>query len=79
MYGIITHDPSSHINLPLGLPRQCGKPMHQQFKKKKKKKKRLHILTLDAMQGCGVTSLVVCINGKSSDTRERIVTIRSDI
>ena len=50
IYGIITHDPSSHVNLPLGLPGQCDKSMHQQFikwhkKKEKKKKDTPHIDT----------------------------------
>ena len=48
-------------------------------KKKKKKKVTLHILTHDAMRGCGLTSMVVCINDKIRDTRERNVTIRSEI
>jgi hypothetical protein len=47
--------------------------------KKKKKKKTLHILTHDAMQGRGLTSLVVCINDKFCDIREINVTIRSEI
>jgi hypothetical protein len=51
------------------------------YKKKKKKKKKvtLHILTHDAMRGCGLTSLVVCVNAKIRDIRERNVTIRSEI
>jgi hypothetical protein len=44
-----------------------------------KKKKTLHMLTHGAMRGCGLTSLVVCINDKFCDIRERNVTIRSDI
>jgi hypothetical protein len=52
---------------------------HKKKKKKKKKKKTLHILTHGAMQGCGLTSLVVCINDKICDIRERKVTIRSEI
>ena len=48
-------------------------------KKKKKKKVTLHILTHDAMQGCGSTSLMVRTNDKFRDTRERNVIIRSDI
>ena len=47
--------------------------------KKKKKKKTLHILTQGEMQGSGLTSLVVCINDKYCDIRERIVTIKSEI
>ena len=35
--------------------------------------------TNGAMQSCGLTSLVVCINDKIHDKRERNVTIRSEI
>ena len=48
-------------------------------KKEKNKKVALHILTHGAMRGCGLTSLVVCINDKIRDIRERNVTIRSEI
>ena len=51
---------------------------HRKEKKNKKKKVTLHILTHDAMQGCGLTSLVVCINDKIRDIRERNVTIKSE-
>jgi hypothetical protein len=37
------------------------------------------MLTHSAMQRCGLTSLVVCINDKFCDIRERNVTIRSEI
>ena len=37
-----------------------------------------HIDTWDN-GGCGLTSLVVCINGKTRDIRERTMTTRSDI
>ena len=47
-------------------------------KKKKNKKATLHILTHGATRGCGLTSLVVCINDKIHDVRERLVTIRSE-
>jgi hypothetical protein len=81
IYSIITCDPSSHVNLPLGLREQCDIYMHQQFNKwqKKKKKKTLHILTHGAMRGCGLTFVVVCSIGKTLDVRERNVTIRSEI
>ena len=36
-------------------------------------------MTRGIMQGCGWNFLVVCINGKIHDTRERNVTMRSDI
>jgi hypothetical protein len=51
----------------------------QEKKKKNKKKVTLHILTHGAMRGCGMTSLVVCINDNICDIRERKVTIRSNI
>ena len=59
---------------PVGLPRRCGTCMHQHStsgirrrRKKKNENKRvtLHILTHGAMRGCGLTSLVVCINDKN--------------
>jgi hypothetical protein len=33
IYDIITHDPSSHVNVPLDLPEQCDISMHQQSHK----------------------------------------------
>jgi hypothetical protein len=39
----------------------------------------LDILTHGAMRGCGLTSLMICINDKIHNTRERNVTIRSEI
>jgi hypothetical protein len=48
-------------------------------KKKKKKKVTLHILTHGALQGCGLTSLMVCINDRFYDIRERNETLRSEI
>jgi len=53
---------------------------HEKKKKKKKKKKvTLHMLTHGAMQGCGLTSLVVYIKDDSRDIREINVTIGSEI
>ena len=53
---------------------------HKKKKNKNKSKKvTLHILTRGAMRGCGLTSLVVCINDKICDLREGNVTIRSEI
>jgi hypothetical protein len=49
------------------------------FNKWQKKKMALHILTHGAMHGCGLTSLVVCINDKNCDIRERNVIVRSEI
>ena len=52
---------------------------HKKKEKNKNKKVTLHILTHGAMRGCGLTSLVACINDKIRDTRKRNVTIRSEI
>ena len=52
---------------------------HKNKNKNKNKKGTLHILTHGAMRGCGLTSLVVCINDKIHVIRERNVTIRSEI
>jgi hypothetical protein len=46
---------------------------------KKKKKVTLHMSTHGAMWGSGLTSLVVCVNEKFRDIRERNVAIRSEI
>ena len=48
-------------------------------KKKKKKVVTLHMLTHSIMRGCGLTSLMICINDKFCDIRERNVTTRSEI
>ena len=67
---------------PLGLPRECGICMHQHWTsgKRRRRRRRWHsTLTHGAMRGCGLTSLVVCINEKKRDMRERNVTIRSEI
>ena len=67
-----------HMSTSHDLHEQYGKSMHQLLNKQHKKK-TLHILTRGTMQGCDLTSLVVCINGKTCDVRERNVTIRSEI
>ena len=56
-------------------------PTFNKWHKKKNKNKNvtLHMLTHDAMRGCGLTSLVVCIHDKFHDIRERNVTTRSEI
>ena len=54
-------------------------PTFDKWQKKKKKKVTLHIFTHAAMRGCGLTSLVVCINEEVCDIRERNVTMRSEI
>ena len=52
---------------------------HEKKKKKKNKKVTLHILTHDAKRGCGLPSLVACINDELCDIRERNVTMRREI
>ena len=52
--------------------------IQQLMMKKKNKKVTLHILTHGATRGCGLTSLVACIIDMY-DTRERNVTMRSEI
>ena len=52
---------------------------HKRKENNKNKKVTLPILTHGAMQGCGLTSLVVCIIDEICDIRERKVTIRSEI
>ena len=64
---------------PLDLAGRWHAPTFNKGHKKKKKKVTLHILTHGAMRGCGLTSLVVCINAKIRDTRERNVTIGNEI
>ena len=71
---------------PLGLPGRYGKRMHQHStsgtrskrkKGNKNKKMTLHISTHGTMQGCGLT-LMVYINDKIRDIRERNVTTWSE-
>ena len=52
-------------------------PTFNTWHKKEKKKVTLHMLTRGAIQGCWLTSLMVYINDKFCDTRERQETIRS--
>jgi hypothetical protein len=59
-------------------------PIFNKWHKKKKnkdknKKVTLHKLTHGTMRGCGLTSLVVCINVKFHDIREGNVTLRSEV
>ena len=73
---LLKHDLPSHINLPLGLPKQCGRSMHQKFNKWHKKKKVLHILARGVLRGYGLTSLVVALianpwnKGEKCDNKE---------
>ena len=71
---------------PLDLPRRCGICMHQHSTNNKRRRRirirRWHSTywhIYGAMRGCGLTSLLVCINEKNCDIRERNVTIRSEI
>ena len=69
---------------PLGLSRAMCRthaPTFNKWQQQKKKMKMvaLHMLTHGAMRRCGLTSLVVCIDDKFCDMRERNVTIRSEI
>jgi hypothetical protein len=54
---------------------------HKNKNKNKIKNKMvtLHLLTHGALQGCGLTSWVVCTNDKFRDIRKRNLTIRSEI
>jgi hypothetical protein len=65
----------------LGLHGRCGGRKHQHSTSGRRRRRRLtfHMLTHGAMWGWGLTSLMVCINDKVSDIRERNVTIRSEI
>ena len=65
---------------PLGLPGWCGGCMHQHSTNTKEEEEDTpHVDTWRNVRGCGLTSLVVCINDKFHDIRERNVTIRSEI
>ena len=70
-----------HSTWPSWVTWQMHAPTFNKWHKKKKKNKKvtLHILTLGAMRGCGLTSLVVCISDKIRDIRERNVTVRSEV
>ena len=71
----------------LGLLGRCGIHMHpnltSDIRRRRKRRIRirwqLHVLRHGAIRGCGLTSLVACINNKFRDIRERNVTIRSEI
>ena len=65
---------------------RCGGHMYQHLAsgirkriKHKNKKVTLHMLTHCTMLGCGLTSMVVCIDDIFHDIRERNVTIRMEI
>ena len=72
----VTYASAVHSTWPSQVMWQMHVPT---FNKQHKKKKTLHMLTHGTMQGCELTSLVVCINDKFCDVRDKNVTIRSDI
>ena len=88
-YGIWVHSPLTsvgvvHSTWPSWVMWHMHAPTFNKWVKKKKKKNEdkkvtLHINTRGAMRGCGLTSLVFCINDKIRDVGERNLTIRSDI
>ena len=81
-YGIWIHSPHIsvgvvHSTWPFWAMWHMHAPTFNKWQKKNKKV-TIHILTHGAMQGCGLTSLVACINDKIHDIREINVTLRSD-
>jgi hypothetical protein len=54
-------------------------PTFNKWHKEEEEEVIFHVLTHGAMRRCGLTALVVCINDKVCDIRERNVTIRSEI
>ena len=84
-YGIWIHCPLTSVGVVHSTwPSRAMWLMHsptsnKQQKKNKNIKKTLHILRHCTMWGCEMTSLVVCMNDKVHDIRERNLTIRSEI
>jgi hypothetical protein len=74
----VTYVSVVHSTWPSWAMWQTHAPTFNKWHTTKKKKKILHMLTHGAMWGCGLTSLVVCIDDKIHDIRERNVTIRSE-
>ena len=70
--------PPSVWSTPLNIPKRCGICMHQ-LSTSGRRRRRLHTLIHSAMRGCGLTSLVACINDKNHDIRERNAITRSEI
>ena len=77
-FEFVLPSPTLVWSTPLGLPRRCGRCMHQHSTSGIRRIRR-RIKIRRSMQGCGLTSLVVCINDKFWDIREGNVTIRSEI
>ena len=87
-FDFIVLSPPLVWSTPLSIPGQCDymhAPTFNKWLKREKKNKNknkkvtLHMLTHGAMWGCGLTSLMVCINDKIHDIWKRNVTIRSEI
>ena len=87
-YGIRIHSPLTsvgvvHSTWPSHATWHMHAPTFNKWQKKNKNKNEkvtLHlILTHGAMRGCGLTSLVICINDKIHDIRERNTRIKSEI
>ena len=89
---ILPSPTSSPLQLATQAVWQTHAPTFNKWRQRKKKKKKnnnnnnnkskkvaLHMLTHDAMWGCGLTSLMVCSNDKLHDIRKHNVTIRSEI
>ena len=75
----ITYASVVHSTWPSQVMWWTRAPTNNKWQKKKKKKKTLHMLTYDTMRGCWLTSLMVCINDKFHDIRERNATMMSEI
>ena len=77
----VTYTSVVHSTWPSWVMWRTHAPTFNEWHKKKSKNRKvtLHMLTHGAMQGCGWTSWVVCINDEYCDIRERTVTIRSEI
>jgi hypothetical protein len=76
---ILPHISTSHLAFLSNVPDPCTNNSTSGIARRKISKKKLHILTHGTMQGCELTSFRVCINGTTCDTRERNVTVRSEI
>ena len=57
----------------------CACTNIQQVTEEEEEEVTFHVLTDGAMRECGLTSIVVCINDKIYDIRERNVTLRNEI
>ena len=86
-YGIWTHSHLTsvgvvHSTWPSRAMWHMHAPTFNKCRKKKKKKKvtfYIYFWHMAQCDGCGLTSLVACINDKIYDIRERNMTIRSEI